>query len=176
MDVCKCIVPLQHGGTLNDRRGRKSSREFPFRCCIYFSLTKNSYFLLIGGTLLSIHSEDEVNMLRNFVKYTQYVVFIGLYRHMKYDEEFVWADGSPVDFTLWNPNEPNNDKEQCVEMRTETMKWNDVTCYNQRGYICSIHKILSNSTTEVSYQSGCMSKLYFIQCYLKKNILIKSYF
>ncbi|GFX99052.1 hypothetical protein TNCV_4810001 [Trichonephila clavipes] len=27
MDVCQCIVPARHGGTLNGRRAAKSSRE-----------------------------------------------------------------------------------------------------------------------------------------------------
>ncbi|GFV86137.1 hypothetical protein TNCV_671341 [Trichonephila clavipes] len=27
MAVCKCIVPLQHGGTLNNRRAARSSRK-----------------------------------------------------------------------------------------------------------------------------------------------------
>ncbi|GFS75495.1 brevican core protein [Nephila pilipes] len=142
----------------------KGWRDLGGDFCYYFDTkasitwaTANFECMRRGGTLLSIHSEDEVNMLRNFVKYTRYVVLIGLHRHMQYEEEFVWADGSPVDFTMWNPNEPNNDKEQCVEMITETMKWNDVICSNQRGYVCSVRKILPNRTTETPYKSGCMN-------------------
>jgi hypothetical protein len=65
-----------------------------------------------------------------------------------------WADGSDVDFTPWNPDEPNNDTtlctcgepmcpfENCGEARISSAMaidgWNDIPCDVEfmRGYVC----------------------------------------
>ncbi|KFM78117.1 Macrophage mannose receptor 1, partial [Stegodyphus mimosarum] len=99
-----------------------------------------------GGTLVSIHSQEEVDVLHQFVRYTQFSLHIGLYRHMQYDEEFVWADGSNFDFTFWDADEPNSEDEKCVEMLTGTMEWNDISCQQKRGFICSMPKMAPNDT------------------------------
>ncbi|GBM64318.1 Macrophage mannose receptor 1 [Araneus ventricosus] len=113
-----------------------------------------------GGTLASIHSQEEVDVLFQFVRYNPgYQTYIGFYRHLKYDEEFAWADGSKVDFTNWASGEPNLQKEQCTEMRADNMKWNDKLCSDKRGYICSTPKVTSNiTTTDIATQSSCKSK------------------
>ncbi|CAL1269667.1 unnamed protein product [Larinioides sclopetarius] len=110
-----------------------------------------------GGTLASIHSQEEVDVLFPFVRYNPgYQTFIGFYRHLKYDDDFVWADGSKVDFTYWDSGEPNLQKEQCTEMKTDNMKWNDKVCSEKRGYICSVPKVTSNNiTTENIPQLPC---------------------
>eukprot|EP01084_Bolivina_argentea_P311116 538501_1 len=42
---------------------------------------------------------------------------------------FAWSDGSSVDFTYWEPGEPNNWKDQdCAEVLYSTGKWNDFHC------------------------------------------------
>ncbi|GIY70545.1 macrophage mannose receptor 1 [Caerostris extrusa] len=81
-----------------------------------------------------------MEMLSRFVQYLQHVIHIGLYRHMLLDEEFVWADKSELDLTFWDSNEPNDENEQCVELKTEDMRWNDINCNEKRGFICSIKK------------------------------------
>ncbi|GIY52804.1 secretory phospholipase A2 receptor [Caerostris darwini] len=105
-----------------------------------------------GGALLSIHSKEEVDMLSHFVQYSQHVIHIGLYRQMNLDEEFVWADKSELDLAFWDSNEPNDESEQCVELKTGDMKWNDINCNQERGFICSIHKIPPNNTIEEKSQ------------------------
>ncbi|GIX77132.1 macrophage mannose receptor 1 [Caerostris extrusa] len=109
-----------------------------------------------GGALLSIHSKEEMDMLSRFVQHQDYAIYIGLYRQMDLDEEFVWADKSELDFTLWNSNEPNDVREKCVELKTEDMRWNDINCNEKRGFICSIKKIAPNNTVEEKSQiSSC---------------------
>lgn len=53
---------------------------------------------------------------------------------------FQWKDGSGVNFLNWNKGEPSDSmsssQEECVEMYTDTGKWNDVTCFTKRRYVC----------------------------------------
>lgn len=53
---------------------------------------------------------------------------------------FSWRDGSPVNFLNWNKGEPSDamssSQEECVEMYTDSGKWNDVTCFTKRRYVC----------------------------------------
>lgn len=53
---------------------------------------------------------------------------------------FSWHDGSPVNFLNWNKGEPSDpmssSQEECVEMYTDSGKWNDVTCFTKRRYVC----------------------------------------
>ncbi|WP_411026576.1 lectin-like protein, partial [Salmonella sp. s54395] len=59
-------------------------------------------------------------------------------------EGFAWSDGSGVDFTLWNENEPSGsdqggNSEECVEMFTsggQIGKWNDLNCLAERAFVC----------------------------------------
>ncbi|XP_071039410.1 macrophage mannose receptor 1 isoform X2 [Parasteatoda tepidariorum] len=63
------------------------------------------------------------------------------------EEEFVWVDRTPMDFTAWANNEPNFEKEQCAEVNPNSMKWNDYFCDHHRPSVCSIQKISANGTT-----------------------------
>lgn len=48
-----------------------------------------------------------------------------------------WRDDSPVDFFYWGGNEPNGlDDEECVEMYPWNGQWNDLGCFERRGFIC----------------------------------------
>lgn len=50
----------------------------------------------------------------------------------------MWNDGTPLDFTAWNPGEPNNDgdNEDCVHLWTNAgALWNDIPCTGSGVYI-----------------------------------------
>ncbi|KAK7498721.1 hypothetical protein BaRGS_00010098, partial [Batillaria attramentaria] len=71
---------------------------------------------------------------------TPYSVWLGLYGSQS--AGFSWLDGSPVQFTSWDTNQPsgvNADRveEHCVAMDPQTTKWNDLDCSLHLGYICS---------------------------------------
>lgn len=61
-------------------------------------------------------------------------------------------DQTPVDWTYWSRNEPNDrdDNEACVEMVwTDNGRWNDVSCGNRLNYLCEgpagMRLLLTNS-------------------------------
>ena len=59
---------------------------------------------------------------------------------------FEWSDRTPVDYTNWWENEPNNVGnlgEDCVEMFGNHRGWNDESCGGLRNWICKIAKGMS---------------------------------
>lgn len=51
-----------------------------------------------------------------------------------------------MDYENWKPGEPNSEDEKCVEALTSDdpfgslFSWNDVSCDDKRGFICSVKK------------------------------------
>lgn len=70
---------------------------------------------LLGGNLATIRNQEEQDFVFNtFGGFagTQHLLWIGLYNPTLTpgggEEDFVWVDGSPVTYTNWDLNEPNN--------------------------------------------------------------------
>jgi hypothetical protein len=63
---------------------------------------------------------------------------------------FSWIDGSNVNFTNWDTNQPDNYNrvEECGAI-VRTGKWNDVICYTGRGWLCKIPKGIVPPTTPI---------------------------
>ncbi|KAG2466118.1 MRC1 protein, partial [Polypterus senegalus] len=71
-------------------------------------------------------------------------IWIGL-QHNSIEGGYQWSDNSPVSYTNWGPNEPNNylGRENCVEMgitANGSSYWNDLNCDAMRDWICQIPK------------------------------------
>ncbi len=49
-----------------------------------------------------------------------------------------WIDNSPLDYVNWQSGEPSDYRvlENCVEMKTRSGQWNDVSCAYQREFMC----------------------------------------
>ncbi|XP_028635660.1 low affinity immunoglobulin epsilon Fc receptor isoform X2 [Grammomys surdaster] len=84
----------------------------------------------LEGRLVSIHSQKEQDFLTQHINKRD--SWIGL-QDLNVEGEFVWADGSPVGYSNWNPGEPNNggQGEDCGMMRGSG-QWNDAFC---RSYL-----------------------------------------
>ena len=54
------------------------------------------------------------------------------------EASYKWSDGSPVAYTNYNYQEPNDwiGVEDCLEMHRWNGKWNDLHCSMLRPYIC----------------------------------------
>ncbi|XP_054707983.1 macrophage mannose receptor 1-like [Uloborus diversus] len=96
-----------------------------------------------GGTLASLHSPEELDVLRSFVQFTKNELHIGLYQQVKGGREFIWSDQTPFDFQQnWDAGEPNRDIESCSVIYTSNMKFHNYMCDERRGYICATKKVL----------------------------------
>ena len=49
-----------------------------------------------------------------------------------------WSDGTPWDYTNWQPGEPNDagGNEDCAGMLENQGQWNDKQCSDQRTFVC----------------------------------------
>uniref|UniRef100_A0A665UEQ5 C-type lectin domain-containing protein n=1 Tax=Echeneis naucrates TaxID=173247 RepID=A0A665UEQ5_ECHNA len=95
------------------------------------------------GHLASFHSQEELSFLTGeLIHYginTQ--SWVGL-NDINVEGQFVYTDGTPADFLLWAPNQPDNyqNNEDCVHLRGmnhhEAGKLNDDFCTSTMEYIC----------------------------------------
>ncbi|GIX97410.1 secretory phospholipase A2 receptor [Caerostris extrusa] len=104
------------------------------------------------SSLVSVHTDDEIGfLLRLLYDNRQTVgnrVWIGLNSLVR--GTFRWTDYTPVDFTYWNVEEPNNkeNQEKCVNMYIGNGLWNDENCNIHMSYICKYNKD-ANVTIEI---------------------------
>ncbi|KAJ8040403.1 Alpha-N-acetylgalactosamine-specific lectin [Holothuria leucospilota] len=102
-----------------------------------------------NGHLVTIHSAAENKFVAGWWKEMlgplrcrkwQYI-WIGL---NDIDEEgtFVWRDGSPVTYTNWGGNQPDNrfNNSDCATMTvrrpSDPGRWDDGRCFTIRAYVC----------------------------------------
>ncbi|XP_062966065.1 low affinity immunoglobulin epsilon Fc receptor [Cynocephalus volans] len=89
----------------------------------------------IQGRLVSIHSPEEQDFLTKHAN--RRGSWIGLH-DVDAEGEFIWMDGSAVDYSNWHPGEPNNhgQGEDCVMMQGSG-QWNDAFCRSELGaWVC----------------------------------------
>nr|BAC54022.1 C-type lectin 1 [Anguilla japonica] len=118
-------------------------------CCYkHFDLLKNwreaeFYCMIRGGHLASVHSNVEYQFLRELNKASDpqdSMFWIGL-TDIRKEGTWVWSDGSAVDFTTWNPGQPDDwqGNEDCVHANVPEQKnWNDVDCSTPYRFICAL--------------------------------------
>lgn len=104
-------------------------------------------------TLISIKSAAEQNYLTNYVFETSGVesnFWIGA-KWMPNQNQFVWHDGSFLEFTNWAEGSPTNDSgKRCVEMQSNiesnfSGKWRDVKCLSENYVLCEKLQTWSSS-------------------------------
>ncbi|XP_052806091.1 macrophage mannose receptor 1-like [Mya arenaria] len=123
-------------------------------------MSARSYCQALGGDLPSFHSNYNDSILTTMLaKYKGMSFWIGL-NDRDTEAGYVWSDGTGVDYTNWNSNEPNDFKgqEDCVLYQTLSNKWNDNTCYLAQAYICALPRgtTLSRVTIPPKFQHSSL--------------------
>ncbi|XP_049591453.1 ladderlectin [Syngnathus scovelli] len=96
---------------------------------------------ILGGNLVSIHNELENEVVRQVILAGAGSFersWIGLYDRIE-DGDYLWTDGSEVDFFDWATNRPTmNANQDCVEINFQTNnQWNDRGCNGQLPFVCA---------------------------------------
>ena len=93
-----------------------------------------------GGHLVSIHDSTQQQTIAaraNSLKLGD--IWIGFNDKLQ-EGKFVWPDGTPSDFSLWNGGEPNDwgNNEDCAEIYADNGSWNDLDCNSGMHYVCKL--------------------------------------
>ncbi|XP_028395191.1 uncharacterized protein LOC114519267 isoform X2 [Dendronephthya gigantea] len=91
-----------------------------------------------GADLVSIHDDREQDFLMYYYQdRSQFSLWTGL-NDRDVERGYRWVDNSPVDYINWEDGEPNdyNGRENCVEMKSKSGRWNDLYCTNNLEYMC----------------------------------------
>ncbi|XP_037126884.1 ladderlectin-like isoform X1 [Syngnathus acus] len=96
---------------------------------------------ILGGNLVSIHSQLENEVVRHMIlagagSFAR--TWIGLYDRIV-DGDYLWTDGSAVDFFDWAPGRPTmNNNQDCVEINfPNNDQWNDRGCGRRQPFVCA---------------------------------------
>ncbi|KAM9810216.1 ladderlectin-like isoform 1-T3 [Syngnathus typhle] len=96
---------------------------------------------ILGGNLVSIHSQLENEVVRHVIlagagSFAR--TWIGLYDRIE-DGDYLWTDGSEVDFFDWANNRPTmNPDQDCVEINfPNNDQWNDRRCGGRLPFVCA---------------------------------------
>jgi len=97
-----------------------------------------------GRMLATIHSQTEQDCAVTALSDAgapAFGGFIGLHED-GFEGNWLWIDGTTVDYTLWKSGEPNNDSSQTTNVAHLWLspyggQWNDVQDYRTDfGYVC----------------------------------------
>ncbi|XP_048585749.1 uncharacterized protein LOC5500783 isoform X2 [Nematostella vectensis] len=103
--------------------------------CLSWKRAESACAVLSSG-LVSVHNHEENVFIQQ--KHNGEKSWVGL-SDVATEGRFVWADGSPTNFTNWAPNQPNDYKNQdCVHTLGVNYgyEWNDVQCSACHNYTC----------------------------------------
>jgi len=90
--------------------------------------------MALGGHLVAINDPEENEFVnRRFRAKLQGHIWIGLERPAAHQPFVRWTAGDKLDYTNWNPGEPNDwaNDEACTHMLSISSKWNDIKCSNR---------------------------------------------
>uniref|UniRef100_A0A3Q3G092 C-type lectin domain-containing protein n=1 Tax=Kryptolebias marmoratus TaxID=37003 RepID=A0A3Q3G092_KRYMA len=80
------------------------------------------------------------DFVASYLRDLRFPTWIGLSDQLS-ENQYAWSDNSPVLYTNWNENEPNNagGAEHCVAMThnmLSTGRWNDDACHKNHSFVC----------------------------------------
>ena len=111
----------------------------------------------MGGNLVAINDADENEAVADLLTANgSSQAWIG-FNDRTTEGEFVWSDGSPVTYTNWAPNEPNDSggDEDCAELINffPGDTWNDARCSVTRTSVIEISAEDSDVSGSLDYGS-----------------------
>ncbi|XP_077072807.1 ladderlectin-like [Siphateles boraxobius] len=117
--------------------------NFGLRCYKYFSqsvtwITAEKNCQTLGANLASVHSKMENDFLLSLVPSLSTIFWVGAHDGEQ-DGQWLWSDGTVLDYTSWCSTEPNNFHvpENCLVINwTSNRCWNDMPCSYSSSYVC----------------------------------------
>ncbi|KAG9348011.1 hypothetical protein JZ751_004030 [Albula glossodonta] len=139
--------PPQLPGNCPEPKKRKTWVPFRGHCYAFISASFENWAhasidcIRMGATLASIEDPVEANFIQQYLELFHdgsKSFWIGLYKNHR--GEWLWIDNKVVDYTNWEQGEPSDGGEECVEIYSDSFKWNNVNCHRYKSYICKTEK------------------------------------
>lgn len=114
-------------------------KAFPNQTTVKTWMDASTYCQTLGGNLPSFHINSNDSILATMLSsYRGKPFWIG-FNDRDQENGYVWSDGSAVDYTNWNPGEPNDfhGYEDCV-VYNPGGGWNDQNCYFSSRFVCAV--------------------------------------
>ncbi|XP_043546328.1 macrophage mannose receptor 1 [Chiloscyllium plagiosum] len=144
------VDPPQLPGKCPETTLSKSWIPFHGHCYLFEGAIKKNWAsaslecIRLGATLVSIDNAAESHFLFHISEMMADKAksfWLGMYQNI--EGEWLWIDNNVVDFVNWNKGEPSDHKnENCVEMYSDSSKWNNAVCSMNKNFICKMPKII----------------------------------
>ncbi|XP_062869501.1 secretory phospholipase A2 receptor [Trichomycterus rosablanca] len=119
---------------------------------------------LMGADLLSIHSQEELDFIRERIKKTHYSSaewWIGLSANSAH-QGFSWTDGTALDYENWKNGSPfRGSGQKCTSMSSLTGEWSTGHCSDLHGYICKRRTVSVVETKREPHYIGACPENWF---------------
>ncbi|XP_036377634.1 macrophage mannose receptor 1-like [Megalops cyprinoides] len=141
--------PPQLPGNCPEPKKRRTWIPFRGHCYAFISSSVENWAhastecLRMGASLASIEDPVEASFVNQNLELLQdgsKSFWIGLYKNHK--GEWLWIDNKPVDYTNWESGEPSPASEECVEIYSDSFRWNNVNCHRYKSFICKTEKVI----------------------------------
>ena len=87
-----------------------------------------------GADLVKVTSSAENNFIQ---QHSAHACWIGAVRNPVNAKQFIWMDGSSLDYEKWSIGQPDNDQESCtLYLPGLAGSWNDISCSANISYVC----------------------------------------
>ncbi|KAL6466274.1 hypothetical protein MHYP_G00264070 [Metynnis hypsauchen] len=141
-----CLLSVQLAGTAGHKKHVFSASGWtPFgqREFLFFAIGKTweeaeSTCVEYGGHLASVHSENEEAFINRLI-FTQAGYdrpsWLGGYNSHMVPRRWFWTDGSPFDFSVWTPGEPDGFG-HCLQT-SYNGGWDDFLCNQNIPFVCA---------------------------------------
>ncbi|XP_051967030.1 secretory phospholipase A2 receptor-like [Xyrauchen texanus] len=117
---------------------------------------------MMGADLLSVHSRNELDFIKERIKKGSEYWWIGLSANSGHNG-FSWTDGSALDYENWeNVRVYRKAGQNCVQMSSVTGEWSTRRCTDLQGYVCKRRTVaIVEVPRELRYIGSCPENWFY---------------